>query len=54
MTGTCPECEGSISLENPLRGEIVPCPTCGVELELTNLNPVALELVAMAQEDIGE
>ena len=54
MTGTCPECEASIVLDNPTRGEIVSCPDCGVELELTNTSPVVLELVPMAEEDYGE
>ena len=54
MTATCPECEGQIELEKPLRGEIVPCPDCGAELEVTSTNPLVLELAPMTEEDYGE
>jgi alpha-aminoadipate carrier protein LysW len=54
MNGTCPECEANISLNNPMRGEIVSCPDCGAELEVTSLNPVTLELAPMTEEDYGE
>ena len=54
MTATCPECEGSISLDKPMRGEIVSCPDCGAELEVTNADPLTLELAPMAEEDYGE
>ena len=30
----CPECEAEIDLKNPIKGEIVQCPDCGVELEV--------------------
>ena len=51
---TCPECEASISLNNPMRGEIVTCPECGTELEVTSIAPVQLALAPMEQEDWGE
>jgi len=50
----CPECEASIALSSPLRGEIVTCPECGAELEVTAINPVQLALAPMEQEDWGE
>ena len=31
---TCPECGGNIPTDNVERGEIVPCPDCGAELEV--------------------
>ena len=33
----CPECDASLSLRDPLQGEIVPCPECGVNLEVVSL-----------------
>ncbi len=54
-TVVCPECEAEISLEaNAEVGEIIVCPDCGVDLELTALNPAAVELAPMEQEDWGE
>ncbi len=50
----CPECEAEIRLDNPMRGEIVACPDCGAELEVVSVNPIALELAPMAEEDYGE
>ncbi len=50
----CPECEGSLDLQDPLVGEIVPCPYCGAELEVRALDPLRLELAPMEEEDWGE
>jgi alpha-aminoadipate carrier protein LysW len=54
MTAVCPECEANITLNNVMRGEIVPCPDCGAELEVTSANPLTLEAAPMEQEDWGE
>jgi alpha-aminoadipate carrier protein LysW len=54
MTAICPECEAEISLDKPMRGEIVPCPDCGADLEVTSTSPLVLELAPMEQEDWGE
>ncbi len=54
MSATCPECEAEISLSNVLRGEIVPCPDCGADLEVVSTDPIVLELAPMEQEDWGE
>ncbi|HLY27212.1 MAG TPA: lysine biosynthesis protein LysW [Aggregatilineales bacterium] len=54
MSGTCPECEASITLDKPMRGEIVSCPECGAELEVTSVSPITLELAPMTEEDYGE
>lgn len=42
----CPECEAIVDLdaEDLEGGEIIPCPECGVDLEVTNTNPVELDL----------
>jgi alpha-aminoadipate carrier protein LysW len=50
----CPECDAEIELQDVVQGEIVVCPDCGVDLEVTNLNPVTLELAPMEEEDWGE
>jgi alpha-aminoadipate carrier protein LysW len=52
---TCVECEAEITLEAGTEvGEIIVCPDCGVDLEVTNLNPAAVALAPMEQEDWGE
>ncbi len=54
-TVTCPECEAEIALdESTETGEIIVCPDCGVDLEVTGLNPAKVELAPMEQEDWGE
>lgn len=52
---TCPECMAEIDLEEDVElGEIIVCPDCGVDLEVTGLNPAAVELAPMEEEDWGE
>jgi alpha-aminoadipate carrier protein LysW len=53
-TANCPECDAEIVLENVLQGEIIVCSDCGVDLEVTSLDPLTLELAPMEQEDWGE
>jgi alpha-aminoadipate carrier protein LysW len=50
----CPECEGPVALVDPLQGEIVPCASCGADLEVVALSPLTLELAPEEQEDWGE
>lgn len=51
----CPECEGAIRFDRvPLRGQVVRCGDCGVELEVTRTTPLALELAPEVREDWGE
>jgi alpha-aminoadipate carrier protein LysW len=50
----CPECDAEIELVDVVLGEIVVCPDCGVDLEVTSLSPVKLELAPMEEEDWGE
>ena len=54
MTAVCPECEAEIPLNNVMRGEIVSCPDCGTDLEVTSTSPLTLEVAPMAEEDYGE
>ncbi len=54
-TVACTECAAEISLaENTEVGEIIVCPDCGVDLEVVSLDPAAVELAPMEQEDWGE
>ena len=43
----CPACEAFLDLEadDVDEGEIIPCPECGVELEVVNTNPLEFDLV---------
>ena len=54
MKVNCPECEGEITLNNVMRGEIIQCPDCGAELEVLGTDPVVLELAPADAEDYGE
>jgi alpha-aminoadipate carrier protein LysW len=54
-TTNCPECEAEIALETSTEtGEILVCSDCGVDLEVTSLNPAQVELAPMEEEDWGE
>ena len=54
-TVSCPECAAEIPLEpNTEAGEIIVCPDCGVDLEVTSIEPAAVQLAPMEQEDWGE
>jgi len=50
----CPECEATLTLSNPLPGEIVPCRDCGVDLEVVSVEPLRLDLAPEVEEDWGE
>lgn len=54
MSANCPECEATITLQKPMRGEIIVCPDCGAELEVTAENPLTLALAPKEEEDWGE
>ncbi len=52
---SCPECEAEINLAAGTEvGEIIVCPDCGVDLEVTGIAPAVVELAPMEQEDWGE
>lgn len=54
-TVSCIECAAEITLaENTEVGEIIVCPDCGVDLEVTSLEPATIQLAPMEQEDWGE
>jgi alpha-aminoadipate carrier protein LysW len=55
MSAFCPECEATLALANVVQGEIVVCPDCGVDLEVTALAPApTLALAPQEAEDWGE
>ena len=54
-TANCPECEAEITLDASAEvGEIIVCPDCGVDLEITSLDHAKVEIAPMEQEDWGE
>ena len=54
-TATCPECDAGVPFErSPLNGQVVRCSDCGVELEVTCLSPLTLEIAPEVEEDWGE
>ena len=48
----CPGCEAFLDLEadDVDEGEIIPCPECGVELEVVNTNPLEFDLLEDDEE----
>jgi len=51
----CLECDAEISLDAGVEeNEIIVCPDCGVDLEITSLNPLTVALAPMEEEDWGE
>lgn len=55
ITTPCPECAGEVRLaRRPLRGEVVRCPECNAELEVTSTEPLRVELAPEVEEDWGE
>ena len=50
----CNDCGANISLNDPVVGEIVDCPDCGLELEVRGLSPLTLENAPQVAEDWGE
>ncbi len=51
----CPECNATITPEaGVLANEILVCEECGVELEVTSVEPFKLELAPEVEEDWGE
>ncbi len=50
----CPECEGTLTLRDPIEGEIVPCAYCGVDLEVVSTEPLSVDLAPEVEEDWGE
>lgn len=55
MTTECPVCGASVEKEaSMVKGELISCPDCGVELEVTELDPFTLAEAPQEEEDWGE
>ncbi len=54
MKANCPECDCEITMDKPIKGEIVVCPDCGTELEVVNENPLQFDRAPKEEEDWGE
>jgi alpha-aminoadipate carrier protein LysW len=50
----CPECEAEIDGEFDEVGDLVSCPECGVDLEVTSLDPIEFDLAPIADDDDDE
>ncbi|MCZ7601553.1 MAG: lysine biosynthesis protein LysW [Melioribacteraceae bacterium] len=51
----CPVCAADIQLpEDTVKGELIECPDCGTELEVTSVNPFTLAEAPSEEEDWGE
>jgi alpha-aminoadipate carrier protein LysW len=51
----CPVCDAAVPLANDtVLGEVMECPDCGTELEVTGLEPAALSEAPQTEEDWGE
>jgi alpha-aminoadipate carrier protein LysW len=53
----CPSCYYEFELEDgTIEGEVIPCPDCGVDLEVTKIDgdTVKVEVAEMTEEDWGE
>ena len=49
----CPECDADIELDeyDVDKGDLISCPDCGTNLEVTGLSPVELVLAADGDDD---
>ncbi|MBC8333732.1 MAG: lysine biosynthesis protein LysW [Anaerolineales bacterium] len=55
MSTNCPECAAEFDLDSGTEeNEIVVCSDCGVDLEVTSLDPATVVLAPMEEEDWGE
>ena len=51
----CVICGADVTLdESTMKGELVECPDCGSELEVTSTDPIQLAEAPTEQEDWGE
>ncbi|MFQ5711788.1 MAG: lysine biosynthesis protein LysW [Candidatus Geothermarchaeales archaeon] len=55
MRVTCPNCMGSLEVEDAVVGEILDCPDCGLTLRVKSVESgVEVEIAAEEEEDWGE
>jgi len=52
----CPECEFTFAADDPVKGEVLPCPDCQLNLLVTKVasGVVEVELTDTDAEDWGE
>ncbi len=51
----CPECAATVAPNRRvLAGEVLRCPGCAADLEVTSANPLQLALAPEVEEDWGE
>jgi alpha-aminoadipate carrier protein LysW len=52
----CPECDAEIPIDefDVDKGDLVSCPDCGSNLEVTSLSPLELELADEDEEEFDE
>ncbi|MHA1372272.1 MAG: lysine biosynthesis protein LysW [Promethearchaeota archaeon] len=54
----CPSCYYEWELDDPdlVPGEVITCPDCGIDLEITSISDdsISLEKLDVAEEDWGE
>lgn len=55
LTNECPVCGAGLEFGgNPIVGELKDCADCGVELEVTGVEPITLAEAPNEEEDWGE
>lgn len=55
MKAECPVCAATIELLiDAVEGELLECPDCGTELEVTSLDPAKLAEAPKEEEDWGQ
>ena len=53
----CPSCYFEFGLDDgTIEGEVIPCPDCGVDLEITKIEGAKVEVIVaeLTEEDWGE
>ncbi len=51
----CPVCDAEIEAQSDVvEGELIACPDCGTELEVTSVDPFTLSEAPQEEEDWGE
>ena len=51
----CPICGAEVTLENgTVKGELIECSDCGIELEVISVNPFKVDEAPLEEEDWGE
>ena len=51
----CPDCQAEVMAEDDVQvGEVITCPECSANLEVTSSNPLTVTQAAAVKEDWGE